>query len=169
MDENKQRFVFESFLDYEVFRKNSEQRRNSKTNKEKDKKNFSIWGTNKKERDEIEEKINDLIKNIFSEKINDEDITFLMNYVEKNKENKDTFIEILKYNYSNNNHFLKINNIQNFNVLANLIQSIIDSYSNEIDSSLDKFYFMINISEYTLFADMAFISIKKILGKINKY
>ena len=92
MDENKQRFVFESFLDYEVFRKNSEQRRNSKTNKEKDKKNFSIWGTNKKERDEIEEKINDLIKNIFSEKINDEDITFLMNYVEKNKENKDTFI-----------------------------------------------------------------------------
>ena len=73
-------------MDYEVFRKNSEERRNSKTNKEKDKKNFSLWGTNKKERDETEEKINDLIKKIFSgsEKINDEDITFLMNYVEKN-------------------------------------------------------------------------------------
>ena len=40
MDENKQRFIFESFLDYEVFRKNSEERRNSKTNKEKDKKIF---------------------------------------------------------------------------------------------------------------------------------
>ena len=165
MDENKQRFVFESFLDYEVFRKNSEERRNSKTNKEKDKKNFSLWGTNKKERDETEEKINDLIKKIFSgsEKINDEDITFLMNYVEKNKENKDTFIEILKYNYSNNNHFLKINNIHNFNVLANLIQLIIDSYSNDIDSSLDKFYFMINISENTLFVDTDFISIKNYL------
>ena len=75
MDENKQRFVFESFLDYEVFRKNTEERRNSKTNKEKDKKNlnFSLWGTNKKEKDETEEKINDLIKNVFnaSEKIND--------------------------------------------------------------------------------------------------
>ena len=68
MDENKQRFVFESFLDYEVFRKNTEERRNSKTNKEKDKKNlnFSLWGTSKKEKDETEEKINDLIKKIFS-------------------------------------------------------------------------------------------------------
>ena len=110
-------------------------------------------------------KINELIKKIFSgsEKINDEDITFLMNYVEKNKDNKDAIIEILKYNYSNNNHFLKINNIQNFNVLANLIQSIIDSYFNDIDSSLDKFYFMINISENTLFVDMDFISIKNYL------
>ena len=165
MDENKQRFVFESFLDYEVFRKNSEERRNSKTNKEKDKKNFSLWGTNKKERDETEEKINDLIKKIFSgsEKINDEDITFLMNYVEKNKENKDTFIEILKYNYRNNNHFLKINNIHNFNVLVNLIQLLIDSYSNDINSSLGKFYFMINISENTLFVDTDFINIKNYL------
>ena len=96
MDENKQRFVFESFLDYEVFRKNSEERRNSKTNKEKDKKNFSLWGTNKKERDETEEKINDLIKKIFSGsgKINDEDITFLMNYVEKTRKMK---TPLLKY------------------------------------------------------------------------
>ena len=38
MDENKQRFIFESFLHYEIFRKNSEERRNSKTNKEKYKK-----------------------------------------------------------------------------------------------------------------------------------
>ena len=77
-------------MDYEVFRKNSEERRNSKTNKEKDKKNFSLWGTNKKERDEPEEKTNDLIKKIFSGsgKINDEDITFLMNYVEKTRKIK---------------------------------------------------------------------------------
>jgi hypothetical protein len=167
MDENKQRFVFESFLDYEVFRKNTEERRNSKTNKEKDKKNlnFSLWGTNKKEKDETEEKINDLIKKYLMQvkKKFYEDITFLMNYVEKNKENKDTFIEILKYNYSNNNHFLKINNIHNFNVLANLIQLIFDSYSNDIDASLDKFYFMIDISEKTLFVDTDFISIKNYL------
>ena len=38
MDENEQRFIFESFLHYEIFRKNSEERRNSKTNKEKYKK-----------------------------------------------------------------------------------------------------------------------------------
>ena len=162
LDENKQRFVFESFLDYEVFRKNSIEK---KKNKEKDKKNFSMWGTNKKEKDETEEKINDLVKKTFNGtgKINDEDITFLMNYVEQNKENKDTFIEILKNNMGNKNHFIKINNIQNFNVLANLIQLIIDSYSNDIDSNLDKFFFMINISENTLFCDTDFISIKNYL------
>ena len=160
-DENKQRFAFEIFLDYEVFRRNSMEK---KKNKEKDKKNVPMWGANKKEKDETEEKINDLVKKIFNgnEKINDGDITFLMNYVEKNKENKDTFIEILKYNHSNK-QFLKINNIHNFNVLANLIQLIIDSYSNDIDSNLDKFYFMIKISENTLFCDTDFISIKNYL------
>ena len=58
---------------------------------------------------------------------------------------------------------MKINNIHNFNVLANLIQLIFDSYSNDIDASLDKFYFMIDISENTLFVDTDFISIKNYL------
>ena len=90
MDENKQRFIFESFLHYEIFRKNSEERRNSKTNKEKYKKILLHGEYNKKESDEPEENINDLIKKIFSgsEKINDEDITFLMNYVEKTRKIK---------------------------------------------------------------------------------
>ena len=167
MNENKQRFITEGFLDYEVFRKNIIEKKNNVNNnknlKEKEKKSYSMWGFNKK--DETEEKINDLIKKIFNgnEKINDEDISYLMNYVEKSKENKDNFIEILKYNYTNNNQFLKIYNIHNFNVLANLIQLIIDSYSNDIDSNLDKFYFTINISENTLFCDNDFISIKNFL------
>ena len=162
LDENKQRFIFESFLDYEVFRNKAVDKKNN-MNKEKDKKNNSNWVFNKN--DETEEKINDLIKNIFNgnDKINDEDITYLMNFVESNKENKDKFIAILKYNYTNNNQFLKINNIHNFNVLANLIQLIIDSYSNDIDSNLDKFYFMIKISENTLFCDTDFISVKNYL------
>ena len=162
LDENKQRFIFESFLDYEVFRNKAVDKKNN-MNKEKDKKNNSNWVFNKN--DETEEKINELIKNIFNgnDKINDEDITYLMNFVESNKENKDKFIAILKYNYTNNNQFLKINNIHNFNVLANLIQLIIDSYSNDIDSNLDKFYFMIKISENTLFCDTDFISVKNYL------
>ena len=167
MNENKQRFITEGFLDYEVFRKNIIEKKNNVNNnknlKEKEKKSYSMWGFNKK--DETEEKINDLIKKIFNgkKKINDEDTSYLMNYVEKSKENKDNFIEILKYNYTNNNQFLKIYNIHNFNVLANLIQLIIDSYSNDIDSNLDKFYFTINISENTLFCDNDFISIKNFL------
>ena len=162
LDENKQRFSFESFLDYEVFRKNSVEKKNN-INKEKEKKSNTTWVFNKN--DENEEKINDLVKKIFSgsEKINDEDITFLMNFVENNKENKDKFIGILKYNYTQNNQFLKINNIHNFNLLANLLQLIIDSYSNDIDANLDKFYFMIKISENTLYCDMDFISIKNYL------
>ena len=162
LDENKKRFIPENFLDYEVFRKNTSEKKNN-INKEKDKKNNSTWVFNKN--DETEEKTNNLVKTIFNgtEKINDDDISFLMNYVENSKENKDTFIEILKYNYSQNNQFLKINNIHNFNVLANLIQLIIDSYSNDIESHLDKFFFMINISENTLFCDTEFISIKNYL------
>ena len=81
MDENKQRFIFESFFHYEIFRKNSEERRNSKTNKEKYKK-ILLYG--------------ELIKKIFSGsgKINDEDISFLMNYVEKTRKIK---TPLLKY------------------------------------------------------------------------
>ena len=45
----------------------------------------------------------------------------------------------------------------------NLIQLLIDSYSNDINSSLGKFYFMINISENTLFVDTDFINIKNYL------
>ena len=164
LNENKQRFITEEFLDYEVFRKNKEEKKqNNKNIKEKEKKSYSMWGFNKK--DESEEKVNDLVKQIFNgnEKINDENITYLMNYAEKSTENKDNFIEILKYNFRNNNKFLRIYNIHNFNVLSNLLQLIIDSYSNDIDSNLDKFYFMINISENTLFCDNDFISIKNFL------
>ena len=164
LNENKQRFITEEFLDYEVFRKNKEEKKhNNKNIKEKEKKSYSMWGFNKK--DESEEKVNDLVKQIFNgnEKINDENITYLMNYAEKSTENKDNFIEVLKYNFRNNNKFLRIYNIHNFNVLSNLLQLIIDSYSNDIDSNLDKFYFMINISENTLFCDNDFISIKNFL------
>ena len=45
----------------------------------------------------------------------------------------------------------------------NLIQLLIDSYSNDINSSLGKFYFMINISENILFVDTDFINIKNYL------
>jgi len=167
LDEKKQRFVFESFLDYEVIRKNSLDKKNNannKTNKEKDKKNnYLQWEYTKM--NETEEKVNELIKKIIStnDKIYDDDVTFLMNYVEKNKENKDTFIEILMYNYSLGDRFLKINYIYNFNSLANLIQLIIDSYSNDIDTNLDKFYFMIKIAENTIHCDTEFISIKNYL------
>ena len=158
LDENKKRFGFEIFLDYDVFRKNSIEKKNIP------KKNTHImWGYGKKEIDEDEEKINALIPQIFNgdEKVSDENINFLMNYVENNKENKNTFIEILMYNYKN--QFLKINNIHNFNILANLIQLIMDSYSNDVDSNLSKFYFMIKISEKTVFCDTDFISIKNFL------
>ena len=167
LDEKKQRFTFEIFLDYEVIRKNSNDKKNNvnnKVNKDKDKKNnFSIWGTNKK--DESEDKINDLIKKMFqsSDNIKDDEITFLMNYVEKNKENKDNFIDVLKNNYCAHNQFIKINNIYNFNALANLIQLIADSYTNEVDTNLDKFYFILKLAEYTIFYDTEFISVKNYL------
>ena len=158
LDENKKRFFFEIFLDYEVFRNNNLEKKNNKDNKDKKTWNFNI-------KDESDERINDLVKKIFNgnDKINDDDITFLMNFVEKNKENKDKFIEILIYNYNFSNKFLKINSIYNFNALANLIQLIFDSYSNDIDSNLDKFYFMIKISENTINCDHEFISIKNYL------
>ena len=168
LDENKKRFTFEIFLDYEVIRKNSTDKKNNannKINKEKDKKNnFLMWGTTKKT-DESDDKINDLIKKIFdgSHKIKDEEITFLMNYVEKNKENKDNFIENLMNNYRSHEQFLKINNIYNFNALANLLQLIVDSYSNDIETNLDKFYFILKLAENSIFSDSEFISVKNYL------
>ena len=168
LDENKKRFTFEIFLDYEVIRKNSTDKKNNannKINKEKDKKNnFLMWGATKKT-DESDDKINDLIKKIFdgSHKIKDEEITFLMNYVEKNKENKDNFIENLMNNYRSHEQFLKINNIYNFNALANLLQLIVDSYSNDIETNLDKFYFILKLAENSIFSDSEFISVKNYL------
>ena len=167
LDEKKQRFTFEIFLDYEVIRKNSNDKKNNannKVNKDKDKKNnFSIWGTNKK--DESDDKINELINKIFksAENIKDDEITFLMNYVEKNKENKDNFIDDLMNNYSSHKQFIKITNIYNFNALANLIQLIADSYTNDVDTNLDKFYFILKLAEYSIFYDNEFISVKNYL------
>ena len=167
LDEKKQRFTFEIFLDYEVIRKNSNDKKNNannKVNKDKDKKNnFSIWGTNKK--DESDDKINELINKIFksAENIKDDEITFLMNYVEKNKENKDNFIDDLMNNYSSHKQFIKISNIYNFNALANLIQLIADSYTNDVDTNLDKFYFILKLAEYSIFYDNEFISVKNYL------
>ena len=167
LDEKKQRFTFEIFLDYEVIRKNSNDKKNNannKVNKDKDKKNnFSIWGTNKK--DELDDKINELINKIFksAENIKDDEITFLMNYVEKNKENKDNFIDDLMNNYSSHKQFIKISNIYNFNALANLIQLIADSYTNDVDTNLDKFYFILKLAEYSIFYDNEFISVKNYL------
>ena len=167
LDEKKQRFTFEIFLDYEVIRKNSNDKKNNannKVNKDKDKKNnFSIWGTNKK--DDSDDKINELINKIFksAENIKDDEITFLMNYVEKNKENKDNFIDDLMNNYSSHKQFIKITNIYNFNALANLIQLIADSYTNDVDTNLDKFYFILKLAEYSIFYDNEFISVKNYL------
>ena len=167
LDEKKQRFTFEIFLDYEVIRKNSNDKKNNannKVNKDKDKKNnFSIWGINKK--DESDDKINELINKIFksAENIKDDEITFLMNYVEKNKENKDNFIDDLMNNYSSHKQFIKISNIYNFNALANLIQLIADSYTNDVDTNLDKFYFILKLAEYSIFYDNEFISVKNYL------
>ena len=163
--EDKQRFTLEEFLDYDVFKTNSEGKKASNFHKkDKDKKNsnFKMWGFGRKE-DKDEQKVNTLIQKIFNDvdQITEDDTSFLMSFVDK-KNNHFKFIDLLMENYKSK-EFIKVKSLYNFNLLSSLIQLIIDRNSNCIESLLERFYFIIELSENTIYSDKDYICIKDYL------
>ena len=151
-NEEKKRFILEEFLDYEVFKNNTEENRTPSFHKKDKKINVKkLWGNSKKEI-ETKQKIEDLIVKILNDedKISDGDTSFLMGFVDKEKENHLKFIELLMDIYKPKS-FLKINSLYNFNLLSSLIQLIIDRNSNSIESLSEYYFFLIHLSENTLY------------------
>ena len=169
-DDNR-RFLEEGYLDYEVYKKNTEEAKSLK-NKKTETNYKKMFGFGKKDDEDKKEekKISELIQKIISnkEKLEDNDSQYLMEYVDKEKNNRFKFIDILKDNYSDK-AFIKVENIFNFNVLSSMIQLIIDKNSNNIEAFYDKFFFIIQISENMICDDNNSISIKNYLcHKISK-
>ena len=168
-NENHQRFILEEFLNYDVFKNSIEDKKS--TNSKKDKKSnnssgSSIWGFGKKDGEKKikEQKINDLIIRLFNDldKISDEETTFLMNFVDKGNYNQYKFIDLLMDNYRPK-EFIKINSLYNFNLLSSLIQLIIDRNSSNIKNLTDKYYFIIQLSENSIYSDKESTSVKNYL------
>ena len=162
-DEEKQRFTLEEFLDYDVFKTNKEEKKSTK--KDKKHNNFSMkkWGFSKKENEAKinDQKINNLIIRLYNDldRLNEEDTSFLMTYVDTYHFK---FIDLLMENYKTK-EFIKINSLYNFNLLSSLIQLIIDRNSNISEALSDKYFFIIELSENTVYSDKEFISIKNYL------
>ena len=166
--DDKKRFLNEEFLDYEVYKKNNEESKILTLKKDKKSNSFNLkmFGIGKKD-DESKtqvKRITDLIPKLFydDEKLNDDDTSFLMNYVEKEKESNLTFINILMNNFKKN-EFIKVNNIFNFNLLASLVQLIIDKNSNNIEELYNEYIFIIKLSENMIYDDKDNISLKNYL------
>ena len=152
-NEEKNRFILEEFLDYEVFKNNNlEDKKSSSFHKKEKKSNTKkIWGFGKKD-NENKQKINELMLKIFNDeyKLSDENTSFLMNFVDKDKDSHIKFIDLLMDNFKPKD-FITINNLYNFNLLSSLIQLIIDRNSNEIESLSEQYYFLIQLSENILY------------------
>ena len=166
--DDKRRFPEVVYLDYEVYKKNTEEAKSVKNTTKFDtninyKKMFGFGGNDGGNKVD-EKKIIKLIEIIHNskEKLQDNESQFLMEYVEKEKNNGFKFIDLLKENYKEM-IFIKIDSLFNFNVLASMIQVIIDKNSNNIESFYDKFYFIIHLSENMVCDDNKSISIKNYL------
>ena len=150
----KKRFMMEEFLDYDVL-KNNEQEIKSELNEKKNNCNKKK-GLHKKNEENtiVEQKINDLILKIYNEteKLNEQETNFLMEFVYKDKNSNTKLIDILMQNY-NNKDFIIIKNFYNFKCLESLIQIIITSNSNCIESLYENFYFIVILYENIISID----------------
>ena len=165
--EENQRFTLEEFLNYDIFKTNTEEKKSSSFHKkDKDKKNnssFTMWRFGKKGYTKDEQKVNNLIQKLFNdvEQISENETSFLMGFVDK-QNNHFKFIDLLMENYKSK-EFIRIKSLYNFNLLASLIQLIIDRNSNCIEALLERFYFIIELSENTIYTDKEYINIKDYL------
>ena len=165
--EDKKRFILEEFLNYEVFKNNVEEKKSNSFHKKDNKKNnsYSLFGFGKKDGESKanEQKVNDLILRIFNDfdKISDDETTFLMSYVEK-ETNHTKFIDLLMANYKNK-EFIKINSLYNFNLLSSIIQLLIDRNSTNVSSLIDKYFFIVQFAENSVYSDKEGISIKNFM------
>ena len=169
-NDKKVRFIQEEFLDYEVYTKKIEEIKSSIKMR---KNNSSMFGFGKKddENKEDNKKISELIQKILYKKENltDNDSALLMTCVEKETDNnRFKLIDLLKGNIKKN-AFIKVDNLFNFNFLANMIQLVIDKNSYNIESLYHHYIFIIKFSENMLCDENGSISIKNYLCyKISK-
>ena len=151
----KKRFMMEEFLDYDVLRPNEKGIKSVVLNEKKNNSNKKKGLQKKNEENTIViQKINDLILKIYNEteKLNEKETNFLMEFVDKDKNSHTKLIDILMQNY-NNKEIIIIKNFYNFNFLVSLIQIIIDRNSNCIESLYENFYSIVTLSENIMSID----------------
>jgi hypothetical protein len=141
---NRRRFPLENFLDFEVLKKSGEE---TKLVKSKEKKINKID-------EENNEKLKNIIVSLFNYKgtINEEDRTFLINYMNDLNNNCHQFLDILIENY-NKKEIIKIDNLVDFSVLSNSLISMIDRNSKNNENLYEKYYFIIELSENIIYID----------------
>ena len=145
-DESGRRMILEVFLDYNIYKKNIEE--------ENEQKSFSYKKDKKKDNEEnkiIEQNIGGIIQKILSdkEKLNNEQTTFLINYLNSDNPKNNNhlkFLQILKEHYKEKK-FIKINIQYNFLFLKKVIGLLINKNSNNFQMFYYKYSFLINLAE----------------------
>ena len=195
LNENDKRFTNEEFLDYEIYKKNTEKKGLDKLETKlkklipskssinfKDKKNVYVHTFEKSSKivylgkkpidietlnikievNQFYELIDELIKSDI--KLEDKKFMFLLSKIDNNINNAYVFTHLLVNHYKNS-EFVKINNLDNLNLLSNLLSIVLQFGCN--DKSIFEVCFMvIFVAEKTIYYDPEDFSNKYYLCKI---
>ena len=178
LNENKRRFLLEKFLDYEIFKNSGilddnnydlnnisiNNKRRSKTMKKDMKTLLKVLRLDKEEEEEIELKnqedklINEYLMNLIKDdnKLDNDKYNYISSFIKKSPDNIKLIINIL-LNQCKKTTFIKIQNIENLNLLSEILNSIInESFIN--NDIFEQCYMVLFIAEKTIY-----------LNKDNKY
>ena len=186
INENKRRFLNEQFLDYEIFKKNLEKNRDSNGYDENSinfnnsnatyqisyEKSLKILELGKYDDEEIQiegeenQKIDKYIVELIEseEALSREKYVFLLQYVDNNNSNITNFMDLL-INHYKCKKFVKIQNLENLNLLSNIICLIVScSFNNK--EIFDVSFLIMFVAEKTIYFDKGNIFNKYYLCKI---
>ena len=174
INENKRRFLNEQFLDYEIFKKNMNDKEFKNNLNEKNcinlnnstiaynidyEKSVKILELGKYDEEEIKiegeenKKIDEYLVELLDSKneLSKEKYVFLLQYVDNNNNNITNFMDLLINHYKAKT-FVKIKNLQNLRLLSNIISLIIScSYNNK--QIFDVCFLVMFVAEKTIYFD----------------
>ena len=179
LNDKDKRFTNEEFFDYEIYKKNTEKKgmdirqktlapsRSTANFRERkkiyihtfEKSSKIVWLGKKQINMEnlhiknVNNQLNELINEIIQSdtKLEDKNFNFLLTNLENNANNSYIFIHLLANHY-NNNGFIKVNNLDNLNLLSNLL-SIVLQFGYNDKSIFEVCYMVIFIAEKTIYYD----------------
>ena len=177
LNENKRRFLLEKFLDYEIFKNSGifddnydinniykNNKRRSKTMKKDMKTLLKVLRLDKDEEEEIDLKnpedkfINEYLMNLIKDdnKLDNDKYNYICSFIKKSPDNIKLVINIL-LNQCKKSTFIKMQNIENLDLLSEILNSIINESFKNIDI-FEQCYMVLFIAEKTIY-----------LNKDNKY
>ena len=191
LNENKKRFLFEKFLDYELF-KNSGilndddnlnnisldeyNKKRSLTMKKDMRKFMKIIGLDGKDEEKImfkskeENLINEYLLNILNDnnKIDYQKYLYIIDFIQKNIENIKFIMNVL-LNECKKTYFIKVSNLDNLKSLSNILNLIINT-SSKNDNIFEQCYMVIFTAEKVIYFNKDNIYNKCFLCKeLSKY